>query len=327
MREHFSPHHGHHVKCGRRAPLTIGPHLKLGRYLRASLPAIPDTVDYSAKAAPVLADIMGNDTLRDCVIAAGAHIAGVVTGNASGQPFHAALASIIAQYSAIGGYVPGNEATDQGCDEIAALNYWQQHGMLNGTKILGWLRVDESNPAEVRAALYYFENLLFGMALPEPWVAPFPSGPGFRWDVAGAPVDANGHAVMATGFKPGIIDIDSWGMGGEITDAAVAKYCAASAGGGLYVMITPDQLLTGQAKAPNGISWVDLIADFDALGGHLPVPTPAPAPAPESPPAMVSLTDAIAWAQSRLMQGPWLCSRTTAAAEVAQGLTEMWPKS
>ena len=46
-------------------------------------------------------------------------------------------------------------------------------------------------------------------------------------------------------------------------------YCAAygvnAAGGELYAVLSPDQLARGQQRAPNGIAWSNLIADFDAL--------------------------------------------------------------
>lgn len=339
----FAPHLNATVKLGRKRPVSLGPHLKADRYFKANLPTPPTSCDYTAKASSVLANIYGNDTLGDCVIAGGYHITGVETGNA-GKVFQAASSQIIKDYSAIGGYVPGDESTDNGCDEVTALNYWQSHGFANGTKILGWLAVDPNNLTEVMQAMYLFENLVFGIELPDAWVNPFPSGNGFTWDVAGAADPNNGHCVVGVGYTSSGVLIDTWGMIGTMTWKAVQEYCNSQVGGQLFVMVTPDQLTAGQTKAPNGVAWTDLIADFDALGGHVPVPTPpAPTPVPPTPvpptpvpptpvpptpvpTTVVTLAEAEQWALSLLNQLPRVLTRQQAVTAVTNGLTKHWPK-
>src|SRR6185437_4913523 len=118
-----------------------------------------------------LSQVYLNDQLGDCVIAAIAHIVGVLTGNANGgNPFIYTNDQITALYSAIGGYVPGNSSTDNGCDEQTALNYWMQHGAPDGShQIAGWLSVNPEDPNEYKAAMWLFENLFFGMELPDVW--------------------------------------------------------------------------------------------------------------------------------------------------------------
>lgn len=291
-----SPHHGHSVRLGRNRP-TSRPKLHLRNYLApGTLPTPPSSCDYSAKAAATLADIYENDTLGDCVIAGGYHVVGVETGNA-GAEYHATKQQITRDYSAIGGYVPGDSATDQGCELPTALAYWQKNGFANGTKLLGHLAVDASNAHEVMLALYLFENLYFGIELPDAWVSPFPSGPGFTWGVAGAADPQNGHCIMGVGYDTSGVAIDSWGMLGKLTWAAAAKYAVPHAGGELHVMLTPDQLQKGQAKAPNGIDWDALVADFGSLGGAAPLPAPAPSPAPGS---KLAIGDVVA-----LLQKSW----------------------
>lgn len=289
MKSVFSPHHGRHVKFGRIRSASR-PRLFFKSYLAehlGALPTPPTSADYSKPAATVLADIMGNDTLGDCVIAGAYHVCAVETGNA-GDLFHATSAQIIHDYSAIGGYVPGDESTDNGCDLQTALNYWQKTGFANKTKLLGHIAIDATNQQEVELACYLFENLYFGLALPDAWVNPFPSGNGFTWSTAGSPDPSNGHCIMGYGFNSTGVLIDSWGMLGTLTWAAVKKYAAASAGGELYAMLSPDQLAKGQQKAPNGIDWSALISDFDSMGGNVtpqPSPPAPPAPQPPAPPA------------------------------------------
>lgn len=331
------------VKFGRRQPVAHTPRLRLADYLKFSLPQPPASCDYTAKAAAVLADILLNDSLGDCVIAGGYHIVGVETGNA-GTAFHATDAQITKDYSAIGGYVPGDESTDEGCDETTALDYWAQHGFANGTKILGSLVVDATNKAEVQVAMFLFENLMFGVGLPDAWISPFPSASGFTWDVNGDADPSNGHCVVGVGYNSSGVQIDSWGMIGTMTYAAVAAYAGSKGGGELHVALSPDQLAKGMTKAPNGVDWAQLIVDFNSMGGKVPVPSPSPAPTPPAPPAPsptppplppapavgVTLAQAQAWAKAAIEKsGPksGQITRSRASTLAETGLANGWPKS
>jgi hypothetical protein len=349
---------GCEVKMGRKRPVARCPRLLLKDYLRQALPVPPSSCDYTGLAKSVLVDIMGNDQLGDCVIAGGYHVVGVETGNA-GDLFHASSAQVIKDYGAIGGYVPGNPATDQGCDEQTALNYWTQHGFANGTKLLGWLAIDATNKSEVMSAMDLFENVFFGIELPDAWITPFPSGDGFVWDKAGAANPQNGHAFVGVGYNSLGVQIDTWGMIGTITWAAVAAYASKAGQGELYVMLTPDQLTKGQTKAPNGVDWTYLIADFDSMGGNVPVPVPpvpnptppppvpvppaptpvptppaptpvptppAPVPTPPAPTVGVTLAQAQAWALSGLIPLHSVISKTQAENAVIKALAKHWPK-
>lgn len=313
------------MKMGRKRPDPQAKRLMLKDYLTgASLPTPPTSCDYSTKGQPVLSNVYLNDQLGDCVIAGGYHVVGVETGNA-GSLFTASSAQIVSDYSAIGGYVPGDPNTDNGCNEITAMNYWQNHGFANGTKILGWLSVDGTNKSEIELAMYLFENLFFGIELPDAWISPFPSGNGFVWDVAGNANPNNGHAVIGTGYNANGVQIDSWGMIGTLTWGAIAKYCAAGSGGEVHFMLTPDQLAKGQTLAPNGIDWPSLVADFDAMGGNVPVPQP-PTPPPSPNPQAITLQQAEQWATAYLKTGACVMTKNRAISLVIAALTANWPK-
>jgi hypothetical protein len=266
---YFGP--GKTAKLGRKRPVTAGPRLKLGKYVRAALPSSPAGVDYSAAALPALSNPFGNLDLADCVIAGGYHIVAAATGNA-GALFTATQTQIVQDYSAIGGYVPGDASTDDGCDEPTALNYWLKNGFANGTRPLGWLNVDATNRAELEAALYLFENLYLGVELPDAWISPFPTGNGFIWDVNGAPDPNNGHCIVGVGYGDDGVKVDSWGLLGTVTWAALARYFVPSVYGAAYVLLTPDELAKGQTKAPNGVDWTTLVKDFNSIGGNVPQP-------------------------------------------------------
>ncbi len=261
-------------KLGRTRPIARGPRFSLHNYLMRGLPAPPATVDYSAAAAPALANIYENDVLGDCVIAGIGHVVGVLTGNA-GDLYTYTNSQITALYSAIGGYVPGNPSTDRGCDEVTALNYWENNGAPAGShRIAGWLSVNAADPAEYRTALWLFENLYFGIELPDAWINPMPAASGFVWDVAGAPDPNNGHCVAGVGYTAKGVTIDSWGMLGTLTDAAIAKYAQAAANGAVYAVVSQDGVNRAAQRAPNGFDWSQLIADFDSMGGSVSPPVP-----------------------------------------------------
>ena len=261
---------GRKVKLGRRRPVAPGPQLRLKNYLTRRLAPPPASCDWSGAARSSLAQIYDNDTLGDCVVAGMAHVVGTMTGGA-GAEFIYTEAQIISLYSAIGGYVPGDPATDNGCDEVTALNYWQDQGAPAGShQIAGWLAIDPADPVEYRTALYLFENLVFGMELPNAWLdgPPSPSGK-LLWDVAGNPDPANGHCVAGVGYDTKGVTISTWGTLGTITDAAIAAYATASAGGGLYAVVSRDALNNVTGLAENGLDWSQLAADFDAIGGNV----------------------------------------------------------
>jgi hypothetical protein len=264
---------GRSFKLGRNRPIARGPRFRLRNYLMRGIPAPPPTADYSNAAASALANIYGNDTLGDCVIAGIAHVVGALTGGA-GDLYTYTQDQIIALYSAIGGYVPGNPATDQGCDEQTALNYWENNGAPVGQhKIAGWLSVNGADSTEYRTALWLFENLYFGLELPDAWVNPMPNASGFTWDAAGDPDPQNGHCVVGVGYTAQGVTIDTWGMLGLLTDAAIAKYATSPGQGELYTVVSQDAIAKAAQKAPNGFDWSQLVADFDSMGGSVSPPT------------------------------------------------------
>ena len=270
MKTLIQPQTGNTFKMGRRRPIARTPRFSLKNYLMQSLPAPPASVDYSAAAAPALSQMYDNDTVGDCVIACMGHIEGVFTGNAGEAPFIVPNSDIIALYSAIGGYVPGDPSTDNGCDEQTALNYWAHKGLTNWKKsrykIAAWLAVDGSNLTEVRAALWLFENLMFGIELPDAWVNPAPQSSGFVWGQAGPPDPENGHCVAGVGYSQGGVTISTWGMTGIMTNGAVSQYTKESKGGELYTILSEDAIVKATQKAPNGFNFSQLQADLASMG-------------------------------------------------------------
>jgi hypothetical protein len=236
-----------------------------------------------------------NDTEPDCAIASVYHILGVESANA-GDPFTATKAQINKDFVA----VSGDPTLQSGCDMQTCLQYYCSTGFANGSKALGWLSISANNAPLLKQAIWLFENLDFGLSLPDAWVNPTMIKDGFTWDVAGNPDPNNGHSFMGAAYDDTSIKVASWGLLGSITLNAVARYGALNAGGEIYVLLLPDQVAKGQTKAPNGIAWADLISDWNSLGGHAPPPVdpPAPAPSPAPPVAPTGQGVTLAMAQA-----------------------------
>ena len=196
-------------RFGRKVPAVTTFKAHFGAYA-LSLPTPPASIDYSFKASTPLSSVYLNDKLRDCVIAGFYHYLGMAQANAGIPVLVPSSAQLIHDYSAISGYNPANPDTDQGCDEVTALNFWKKTGAVNGDKIIGWFPVDATNKLHVQLAIWLFESAYFGISLPTAWVNPFPQGSGFVWG-DGAPNRCNGHCVVATGYDAVGVQIDTWG--------------------------------------------------------------------------------------------------------------------
>jgi hypothetical protein len=88
-------------------------------------------------------------------------------------------------------------------------------------------------------------------------------------DTLGDCVIAGMAHVVGVGYTAAGITIDTWGMTGTMTNAAVAKYPTQASGGELYTVVSVDAISAANQKAPNGFDWSQLVADFDSMGGSV----------------------------------------------------------
>lgn len=137
--------------------------LKLSNYLGPR--------DYSAP--PPARDWIGNtkfswfhnSKLGTCTCAALGHM---LQAHAAQQGVAVSISDddILKMYSAIGGYVPGDESTDRGAQMIDALRYMRNVGV-SGYKIGAYVRIDAQDPVELRAAINLFGGVYVGADLPK----------------------------------------------------------------------------------------------------------------------------------------------------------------
>lgn len=226
---------------------------------------VPLETTYRHKAKKALHEVYMNNEWGCCTISGAAHVRGVTSANSRKEKIFT-NEEIIQQYSAIGGFDPsqtqpdGSNPTDNGCDEVTAINYWEQTGYPDGLKITAAISVDATNFEECRLAAYLFENLYAGCELPDAWINNMPSDSGFVWDTGGAPDPNDGHCfIMHDILEKGML-ICTWGMWGTITDTAMADYLTPAANGNLFVLLLPDVVgrLTEKTKAGYGTTDLEL---------------------------------------------------------------------
>jgi hypothetical protein len=244
---------------GRKKPLVVGPHLRMSRYMTRKMPSPPASCSYLPSDMSWLENILGNDANGDCTCAAAFHIGGMMLQNANQPlpPAYNAQTCLNFYYHLTGGQ-------DTGLDEQTVFNFWQKHGLLsNGThEITARVIVDPTDKTEVQAALWLFENLYLTAGLPDAWVNNEPEGNGFTWDVAGPSDPDNGHAFCGVAYDGNGVQIDTWGLIGTLTYAALAEYNDPSNGGGCYAVISKDSINTASMKAPNGFNFAQLQSDI-----------------------------------------------------------------
>ncbi len=268
---------------GRRAPKSKLRNFRSGQSLFASpVPTPPAVIPIPSSCADGLSQSFMNTQLGCCVIAHHGHFLANITSRI-GKPFIYTDQQIVSDYSAVGGYVPGQPDTDRGCNIGTDLAYLESRGFADGSKLLGSVNIDPDSPLALAQSVWLSNGVCFGMSMPDAWINPAPQESGFVWDVAGDPDDSNGHCFTGFAYPTDQgIAIATWGMVGTITWAAIAKYGAASANGEVHSYVNPQMVDPTTGLAPNGLSLSEICTYFNALGGDVPVP-PAPAPVPPAP--------------------------------------------
>lgn len=255
------------MKFGRKRPTQRTVHKMAARYFDlANMPPVPDSFDYSTLCPAALANILANDTLGDCTSAGAGHLIAVFTAG-GGSPVAITADQAIAFYSQSTGYVPGDPSTDQGGDEVTVLTSWQQQGYAGtGHKIAGFVQVDASNAELLKACCFYFGGLYFGLELPDTYTNPFPSTNGFVWDV-GTPDPNQGHCIVGIGASSVGVEIDTWGLIGTFTWAAISELCSDANGGMVFAVLESEWVSKMSLRSPGALDWATLVADFNSLTG------------------------------------------------------------
>lgn len=199
---------------------------------------------------------MLNDQLGDCTCACAGHMIQDWTARTYGM-ITPTDAQILSAYEAIGGYVPGNESTDNGCAITDVLNYWQNTGIA-GRKIIGWAEIDVTNLTAVKQAIQIFGGIDIGFNVPQSAMDEFNAGQPWN-DTTDTNIEG-GHSVPVLSYgSQGCTCVTwaklqpmSWDFWKTFVDEA-------------YALITQDFLTSAQKSPIFGFDLPTLQADLQAL--------------------------------------------------------------
>lgn len=256
-------------KYGRRPPKNA-PALFLKSFLRSTVPPHPTSEDYLATLSNW--QMLGNDVAGDCNAVAWANIRRLTTATLSNE-YYPTQAQVWQFYETQNpqfepnGTVqtngPGSSA-DQGMDVQTGLEYLQAHGGPDGVKAVAFAKVDQSDSAEVDAALAIFGGLWLGITVLDANQQQFANDQAWT-DVSGSPIDG-GHAILAGGYTPDVKFI-TWA---EETRFAPSFWSGSTGGTPLveeaWIVIWPEHL--GSREFLQGIDLRQLAADYLDLTGN-----------------------------------------------------------
>jgi hypothetical protein len=201
----FGPLHLGRRSVSPRNHKTMAKAFKLHDFL-ASLPAAPDGLDNTAGITSW--GMMDNDNLGDCTCATCGHLIQSWTAT-SGSEVTVPDLVILTEYEQACGYVPGNEATDQGGVITTVLDYFRDTGV-GGYKISAHAEVNLTQ-MRVQQAVYTFGAMDLGIQLP----VSAQNQVGGLWDFVDDEPDQaggwGGHSVPIVKYDPTGVWCVTWG--------------------------------------------------------------------------------------------------------------------
>lgn len=196
----------------------------------------------------------------DCVFAGAAHET-MLWNHEAGREVTFDGKAVVSDYSAVTGYVVGDENTDQGTDVRDALLYRQKTGVVDAAgvrhRIGAFVALTAGDYDELMRAAWTFEVVGIGIQFPDSAMDQFDRGQ--VWDVvAGAQIDG-GHYVPVTGrVAPDDNGCLTWARRQGFTRAFYEKYADEAWG-----LVTEEELAKGVNR--RGLDLSQLQAALNAL--------------------------------------------------------------
>ena len=256
-------------KYGRLRPDPARPRLTLERYLdpraaltRRGLPPVPLATDVDRASAVQSWPVYLNDQLGDCTIAAVGHMYGAWTQYAGAGEALFTDDQVQAVYSRVGGYVPGDPSTDNGCVMQDVLADQQQTGITDQAgklhQVAGYAAF--GNPADevlLGQVLDVFGTVYVGINVQQQMEAEFASQRPWTWDPSAQSV--GGHAIclqrrLGSGDAP--LEYVTWGA----LQPATVNF-QANAAEEAWAVVTQDWL-QANGTTVEGLDLQQLLADM-----------------------------------------------------------------
>jgi hypothetical protein len=256
-------------KYGRKSPDPARKRLTLEKYLdprrklaQGGLPPVAASADVDRASAVPSWPVYLNDQLGDCTIAGIGHMYGAWTWYASGTEGLFADSQIQAVYSRVGGYVPGDASTDNGCVMQDVLADQVTTGMTDAAgkthKILAYAGL--GNPADedlLAQVLDVFGSVYVGINVQQQMETEFADGQPWTWQQGAQPV--GGHAICLQRRRGGAdapLEYVTWGALQPAT-AEFQAYAAEEA----WAVVTADWVEANGATI-EGMDLQQLLADM-----------------------------------------------------------------
>ena len=193
---------------------VAGRSLRFGDYFHAAnLPQPPRHFGWWSAVPESQWGMLANDQVGDCVIARGMHQS-IYWNAAQDRKVSFTDANALADYSAITGYVAGDDSTDQGTDPLAAARYAQETGYVDAAgarhQVAGSVTLQTSSFAELALALWLFDGASICVDLPKSAEDQFSAG--VPWSLVPNSPSLGGHDTMGMGINSsGNVVIVTWG--------------------------------------------------------------------------------------------------------------------
>lgn len=251
-------------------------------------PTLPFSWASFATSIATAFPILGNDTVGDCLYAAGCHAGTSQTGSvnaATALTFNASV--VVGDYITLAG-------GDVGLDEGEITSGWTAPNSLGSMPLCTiWdhLDVNPMNAMLAQAMSYAFGGYLFMLNVPSKWIKDFSLDGTTIWDAPARPDQENGHGIWNYGYAANGNATDlTWGSTVQITPSGIDD-CDPSA----FAVFSP-MWFGRDGYAPNGLHisvlapmWVAVggnssvlqhVANYPPPSGPAPTPTPTPIPMP-----------------------------------------------
>lgn len=198
--------------------------LKLANYIDTSvLPKPP--ASFGHERLVTAWGMAMNDQLGCCVVSGAAHES-LLWNKEAGKTVRFDDNSIIRNYSAIGGYVPGRPDTDQGCDMEVAAKYRRQTGIVdadgNRHKIGAYIALEPGNVTQLWYATYLFDGVGIGVEFPSQWMDAFNQHR--TWGRVSHPKNVGGHYIPGVSKRNRNALIVSWGVVVPLTASGYSQF-------------------------------------------------------------------------------------------------------
>jgi hypothetical protein len=249
------------IKLGKKAAKHDSRMPMLASYRTGALPTPPANIMWSRNVTQF--GMMLNNTLGDCTCAALGHAIQVWTLNTSSM-FTCPDNIIEGVYEKVGGYVPGDESTDNGAVMLDVCRWWMANNV-GGHTIAGFAGVTPGDTATVKDAIWMYGGIYAGVLLPvtaqtqkiwmrTPGALTGDSEPG-SW---------GGHAIYIVGYDDRYLYCITWGGIQAMTWEWFQTYCDEA-----YVFITHDWIASAKNQSPSGFDYDTLLADQKAYFHYL----------------------------------------------------------